>query len=111
MRLIDADACKRSVKAQCDIIRYYSKGLMKEIADLIETAVEEELNMTPTIEIPQWIPCSERLPVDDREVIMQLTWGIEIGWRLNGIWKSEYINKYDDDDVIAWMPLPEPFKE
>ena len=57
-----------------------------------------------------WIPCSERLPDDGKEVLMSLAWGVDIGEYRDGEWHSEWINHYDDDNVIAWMPLPEPYK-
>lgn len=71
-----------------------------------------------------WIPCSERLP--------ECEWGTEtealmfqIGDRIytgyfgtGGYSRDYYFRKYADplegwdaSDVIAWMPLPEPYKE
>ena len=58
----------------------------------------------------EWIPCSERLPKENTEVLISLEWGIDIGEYRNGDWHSEWINHYDDDDVLAWMPLPKPWK-
>lgn len=78
---------------------------------------------------PQWIPCSERLPeVSGRYLV---TRGLKAA---GAIWNRVYIANYSDlmglrdymifwdgnvgksdfvrfDDVIAWMPLPEPYKE
>lgn len=58
-----------------------------------------------------WIPCSERLPeksdyyhvtvrtiTGDRQ-IKELFYQLDLGW-----------SKIDGIEVIAWMPLPEPFK-
>ena len=58
----------------------------------------------------EWIPCSERLPKENTEVLMSLEWGIDIGEYRNGDWHSEWINHYDDGNVLAWMPLPQPYK-
>ena len=62
----------------------------------------------------QWTPCSERLPEVNREILITEKGGF--------IRHCEYAN-YGDfqefqtveegmtvDDVIAWMPLPEPYK-
>lgn len=53
----------------------------------------------------QWIPCSERLPSEDEVVLVCLrNKGIEIDRVIDGEW---LIN---EDEVIAWMELPKPFK-
>ena len=71
----------------------------------------EDIRALPSADRPQgWIPCSERLPKENTEVLMSLEWGIDIGECRNGDWHSEWINHYDDDDVLAWMPLPKPWK-
>ena len=58
----------------------------------------------------RWIPCSERLPKDDRCVLITCEWDdVEIGW-YDGEWRSEHC-VYDDSDIVAWMPLPEPYAE
>ena len=71
-------------------------------------------NFSTAVEVadrPQeWIPCSERLPEENTEVLMSLEWGIDIGECRNGDWHSEWINHYDDGNVLAWMPLPKPWK-
>lgn len=60
----------------------------------------------------RWIPVSERLPENrNQEVLISLEWGIDIGRYSNGEWYSEWINHYDDGNVLAWMPLPEPYKK
>ena len=62
-----------------------------------------------------WIPCSERLPEENQQVILQDFYGnitIEkmkiadgIEGFIDGDWWSS-ANNY-----VAWQPLPEPFKE
>ena len=68
---------------------------------------------------PGWIPCSERSPeisIGDRcseDVITVLKWydgdiTYSIGWyNKSGSWNEDC----DNCKVIAWMPLPEPYKE
>ena len=62
-----------------------------------------------------WIPCSERLPENIKTVIMDVK-GIRyptVGWygNLSG-WhlKEEDFVNLKDFTVIAWQPLPEPYK-
>ena len=58
----------------------------------------------------QWIPCSERLPRTKDDYIITVkdkygTWTDYVEWSADYHWWG-----YDDDMVIAWMPLPEPYK-
>lgn len=56
-----------------------------------------------------WIPCSERMPEEDGDYLVSLTfeWGneIEMGWLLDGEWVNP-----NSHVTVAWMPLPEPWK-
>ena len=85
------------------------------IQKVIETISELEENPEP-----HWIPVTERLPEDVEEgqeyptVIYSTNSGeVAAGWyeTLTRTWWRESIS--DDvikDKVIAWMPLPEPYK-
>ena len=71
-----------------------------------------------------WIPCSERLPEDREEKLVYLSSGrttiakynehrlpfsdCPIGWGYDS--SNGYID-FESETVIAWQPLPEPFKE
>lgn len=75
------------------------------------------------LEEPQWIPCSERLPEDDVYVLLTVRIMDDsynhvpfiltgcISWNQQCWWCA-----HDDDckdaniDVMAWMPLPEPWR-
>ncbi len=85
------------------------------------SGVFDRLNsLPPTQPEPHWIPVTERLPEDVEEgqkyptVIYSTNSGeVAAGWYeiLTRTWWRESIS--DDvikDKVIAWMPLPEPFK-
>ena len=82
----------------------------------------------------KWIPCSERLPDTEKEVMITLTHTYEDGYKQRSVarylrfengeahWcdnRYGYIgwDKYSDGytgtsnyKVTAWMPLPEPYK-
>ena len=57
----------------------------------------------------QWIPCSERLPYSQEDVLCD-----EDGHVILGFYTDEEIGWHDTHSYriypTAWMPLPEPFK-
>lgn len=76
----------------------------------------------------KWIPVSERLPEDETEVLIQFQYGqsMAVGYHIfdhiiypSGFEDENKTGWYDSEDnficgsdeVIAWMPLPEPYKE
>lgn len=99
MRLIDADALIEEIE------NYRGDIFASEIVELIK--------QMPTV--GEWIPCKERLPEESGTYIVTaesgdikhvtfVKWMPRLHqWNLTGsraYWK-----------VIAWMPLPEPYKE
>ena len=67
----------------------------------------------------RWIPCSERLPEDDTLMLVNYidnrpeAMDIWIGWHeMENVWyiNGEAHSKEYGNEVIAWMPLPEPYK-
>ena len=68
------------------------------------------LEMIPSAQ--RWIPCSERLPDDDRTKVVTLANGnAEAGYYSNGDWwcVGDSIS-LENPAVIAWMQLPMPYE-
>ena len=105
---------------------YLSKNNISKIVELLLADLDEKEN--------GWIPVSERLPKDEKEYLVTLEkvygtpeklYGIASYLKFDdaGYWnenKYGYLewDKYSDGyggtkmyKVIAWMPLPEPYKE
>jgi len=69
---------------------------------------------------PQWIPCSERLPNHDEYIKNNGLFNVSDGDRSYSEWfdicDKQRFGEYTmagfraDDAVIAWMPLPNPYK-
>jgi hypothetical protein len=79
----------------------------------------------------KWIPCSERMPEDEQDVLITIVPKVEVhqvAFFENSVWHAMYHNDPDDlgvgfyvwgnpnsgpelDEVIAWMPLPKPYTE
>lgn len=86
---------------------------MQAMADI--QAIKEMPSVTP--QEPRWIPVTERLPEDYVTVMATVEGYVEPearyskrdGWE----WAYESGTGYWEelDGVIAWMPLPEPYKK
>lgn len=82
-----------------DCSRYES---LERMLDELQTAQSESY----------WIPVTERLPRLDESVLATTAWNdITIAWRIgiNEWYIHEGNTNAETDDLIAWMPLPEPY--
>lgn len=58
---------------------------------------------------PNWIPCSERLPLPDENPVLVSWMGMtNIGWYSCGRWETG--TRLPMDGVEAWKPLPKPYE-
>ena len=106
-----------------------------ECNSMIDAAIDA-INALPSAQPEQrWIPCSERLP-EERDWYLGIFKEPDTGW-INPLpficdyllgtktkattkegWilrdctdREEYIDYYFNLECVAWMPLPEPYKE
>ncbi len=95
----------------------------KQAADIIETLsaklTSANMEHSSAYYNDGWIPVSEKLPditIEDKyseDVLTVLKWYDEditysVGWyNKSGVWNEDCENY----KVIAWMPLPKPYKE
>ena len=83
----------------------YDRGANDMLEEVIE-AVEEFSAQN------KWIPCSERLPDEGINVLCQCQANIfEVLKLTNDGWYHDVKHCYMKGFVIAWQPLPEPYKE
>ena len=96
-------------------IEYYNgfkgkEACIEAIEDACRLAIEA-LEKQATIQATsKWIPCSERLPETEDKVMCctetkKGNKNIVIGYYMDGAWRCGM-----NSNVIAWMPLPEPYK-
>lgn len=120
MRLIDADALREKMyheafEKDSDMQKWDSGCWIR--FKMFENAIDN----APTIEPPQWIPVTEQPPENDDWVIVTVLDEsgdtpyryTDFGWYLSdGTWVVDNEPMYDDGSikVIAWMPLPAPWK-
>lgn len=86
---------------------YWSPNKKQELVDrlaMYEDAAEKD-------RFGKWIPCSERLPENNTDVIVCFYSGTvtEMRYFGNGIFQGIY--EHTTKVIVAWMPLPEPYKE
>ena len=112
-RLIDADGLKKCVlkwlpQDPCGI----EEKEMPFGTDICVSMLME-IDEQPTITLePHWIPVTERLPDVGCEVLVEMDdkVSISIGYVDPCGWWFVDFSTEERDDVIAWMPLPEPYK-
>ena len=106
MRLIDAD----------ELFEYVERP---NIYDINVTDFQNIVDEQQTIEQSQWIPCRERLPLEEGVYIVSC-----VNHNHNGreFVSGDYFYTSESNteggffdafgaDVIAWQPLPKPYKE
>lgn len=75
-----------------------------EALDIAIEALEEKKNNT-------WVSVKDKLPEDNTRVLVYCEWECEhIALRRHNKWVGEF-EDYEDDEVLAWMLLPESYKE
>ena len=86
---------------------------------------EEQKKVIEHLESTNWIPVSERLPEEDGRYLVTFKYGIKVcmvgygsckrtvlGYPIGHGWYSlEEAQYYAEDSIIAWMHLPESYKE
>ena len=72
-----------------------------------------EQDLPPAQPELQWIPCSERLPDDGEVVLTQANFRYHAKMAVSSRVDYNYWTGWGtrDINVVAWQPLPEPYKE
>ena len=77
----------------------------------------EAIDNMPTVEQSRWIPCGERLPEKGKVVLITNDKGNVRCGQYRGVWSfyekpTEWVWRGNTvETVIAWMPLPDAYKE
>ena len=122
MRAIDADAFKDYIRGACEDMKHLYKdngAWAKEITESFCKDIDEQPTIQPE---PHWIPVTERLPETTDAILTTFIVNGDRSYRYveessyygnDGSWCSpwdEYREAGTSIEVIAWMPLPEPYK-
>ena len=96
----------KGVSKYCDNWR----DALNELQVMIESLKAE--NSELKAKVPQWIPVSERLPENNTRVIVWMAWGgfSMLDYQYNYFYELNSVNNIPNEAVVAWMPLPKPYK-
>ena len=125
MRLIDADELREKCDApywcvwlsdidNAPTIEPPTKCIAQICIDTDEVVerIKEEYDIVGNTDaVGEWIPCSERLPKHTSHCLItngDMTW---VALWADGVWTSVGLSSIRLHNVIAWMPLPEPYKK
>ena len=86
------------------LVKHLEWGWTEKTVEAIEMGIH-------ALEETKWIPCSEKMPEDNTDVIVCFYSGTvtEMRYWGNGIFQGIY--EHTAKTIVAWMPLPEPYKE
>ena len=97
--------------------------LVARLAEYEETGLEPEEVLQLKKNTVQWIPVAERMPERNNSVLLcmksrtlRTSMCIQTGSYDNGFWFVQGAAGYEtlatfEFHVLAWMPLPEPYRE
>lgn len=104
MRLIDADVLRERMyhdafEMDSDMQKWDGGCWIRY--KMFENAIDD----APTVEPQRWIPVTERLPEENGDYL--------VTGRQGAVNKRKYDDGhwYGNWAVVAWMPLPKPFRE
>lgn len=117
MRLIDADLFLDDLY-RLDNENDFRHKIIETFADMVEMTAQKL-----EVKVPQWVPCSEKLPEEKdyrgcAECIDGAVWyytdkgamGLGYYYESTKSWSTTY-DESPYGNVIAWMKLPEQYRE
>ena len=122
IKALKQEPCEDAISRQAVI--YYIKGHIHEIisesgidknehTNRVLRAIMNGVETMPSVNSQRWIPVSERLPEKNVEVLATTEWGavtIAEMYSANDWFIHEGTTNACTDEIMAWMPLPEPYK-
>lgn len=94
-----------------DLVFEWVEKCFEVLPQIVEQAYGAIEALSAKREEQKWILCVDRFPEDKKTVLIcgETGW-METGWRENGCWWTGFSLAEIQDDVVAWQPLPEPYR-
>lgn len=103
--MIDEKKLIEDIEKEFDGVCVYDVSPSQAVADFVEIVDRQP-------KVGEWIPCSERLPEYDYDTVLCVTdtnfWSVMVYTKEHGFRSADMDF---NGEVIAWMPLPAPYKE
>lgn len=100
------NGCRYNEICECDISNIETIAMKETVKSYAESnGLLDHMHYVDQ----KWIPCSDKLPDYDESVLVTDDYcGVFIAWysAIHGWCSDTYVCCY----VVAWMPLPEPYK-
>ena len=107
--LIDAQPTVEAVpKSYAEQIRWERDVAVRQLNEIGCQFGQKMDEVKKKLEVLQWIPCSEKLPDDDTDVLICSGEFVHEAHFEDGHFSNSYGMWYKS--VTHWMPLPEPYK-
>lgn len=93
------------IKSECYVMNLLNLDRTQMINKALDKAIE-------ALEQTRCFSCRERLPEENIHVLCQFYMGgMAECYHAHGMWHIVGGLRISCDEVVAWMPLPEPYKE
>ena len=112
--LIEKQAAIDKIKKRLFETAFNNVGIKQNIdetlVDVAENRLENWFNELQPVQ--RWVPCSERLPEEGEVVLTQAKFKDDVKMAVSSRIDYNYWTTWGtrDINIIAWMPLPEPYK-
>lgn len=92
------------IEEQKHIVEIFGRGAYFVPLETVKAIIRKHMN-------DGWILVEERLPENAHSVLIcGITGWVDVGWREQDHWWTGFSHADIQKDVIAWMPLPEPYR-